>query len=140
MTTVETPTLSLDGLIEQVREVVKEQPKLQYWGEKTPIGKIPQTCEYVNDDDEYECLMAQAMGYYGVDKKFLKDHNNISISSVLEILMELDLDKISTFDRIKLDWLERVQGYQDKNHPWGACVRIVDAEHEVKKYSWLEDE
>lgn len=114
-----------EQLIEIVRRKAGQQPFMEYVPELRYVGNginVPDSCKYMHDDGP-GCIIGHALFEAGLIDGSLRDDPDGLNCKVLEQLAEtLELP----LDEDELDWLCRVQGFQDAKQTWGNAVEFAD--------------
>ena len=117
----------LDDVISEVRRVAAERPDYVYVnpeGEKaTPDGSV--TCAYYTEDGCPSCIIG-----FGAAPLLTEDERKAEVynGSGADVFIRNNIPGLSREENAsqKLNWLRRVQWYQDHGTPWGEAVWHAD--------------
>lgn len=113
--------ISLEDLVQEVREIAENNPDFVYFEDKTPNPYGPGRCYYTKDSRP-SCIIGRALFNLGISIETLRsmdvdDNDNLfgtGISNFFRPETKLDSDR--------MHWLSHVQVEQDAEIPWGRCV------------------
>lgn len=111
-------------LIAIVRRKAAENPDFVYLPEGRIVDgeEFEHTCQYIHRDGSPGCLIGQALFEAGLIDASLYERPDNSGAF---------FDLVDTFawpiDQREVDWLRRVQWYQDKRRPWGEAAQYADS-------------
>ena len=120
-TTPTTKKITGEQLIETVRAVAHEHPNFVYNSHEVP-GKA---CFYRNEiTGEPDCIIGRALDALGVLPEEMGLNNTVSVLILLGTLSDSGL--VEEISQSQMNWLCRVQSYQDSGDTWGDAVRKAD--------------
>lgn len=106
-------------LIAEVRRVAAENPDFIY---PRDISGGVKSCVYIKDGCP-SCIIGHALWNIGlIDAKFKGDH--MALSDIGHVILQYGWG----IETGEIEWLHKVQQYQDQLNPWGQAVRYADGE------------
>lgn len=120
--------ITIDELIDKVREIASEEPDFNYRATNGLIG----TCSYfgpIGGGEGSGCIVGRALIALDVDMSKVReweDDPNIP-TPIDELLYERVVDVVFKVDEHdKVLWVDRVQRCQDSGDSWGEAVKFAD--------------
>lgn len=128
-----------EDLLNAVLDEVVEHPGFKYFGNDVGTPETPKVaCQYLNDDDEGECIMGCALVRIGVDPEDIKPEEGNGVCTVIFALRGLKKEDARPRNYTEiLSFLDGVQSNQDLNYSWAESLSIeknrLDSESKILK-------
>lgn len=121
--------ITIDDLIDKVREIASDEPDFRYRTE----GSVGGFCSYlgpINGGEGSGCIIGRALVGLGVDMGGIRGLEKVyhTPGPIGELLYEqvVDVDFDEDKDYSKVIWLDLVQNRQDAGDTWSASVKYAE--------------